>query len=111
MFYLMKTKIQMHFLWVACLFFSIGIHAQFLSGDCDNGTGSALADSSVIYTGTFKNGLPNGQGIYSNAFGRIYEGGVWNGTYHGRGKLVYDNGDIYVGEFKQGLRHGKGIFT
>ena len=87
------------------------LNAQCLSGNCEDGTGVSVIDSTIIYSGNFKNNLPHGTGKFSNAYGLIYEGGVWKGLYQGSGKLSYSNGDVYVGDFAQGLRHGKGIFT
>ncbi|RYZ29744.1 MAG: hypothetical protein EOO10_05275 [Chitinophagaceae bacterium] len=100
-----------HLLLPFLLVITSSLQAQCISGNCENGNGTAVIDSTIMYTGSFNNGLPHGQGIFSNAFGRIYEGGVWKGLYHGMGKLSYSNGDSYIGDFVQGLRHGKGIFT
>ncbi len=59
------------------------------SGECHdslaNGKGSAKGVDS--YTGTFKNGLPDGKGTYT-----------------------YKNGDVYSGEWSNGLKNGKGKF-
>ena len=47
-------------LFVLC--FCIKTNGQCVSGDCENGTGTANF-ASGIYIGQFKNGLPNGDGV------------------------------------------------
>lgn len=55
--------------------------------------------------------MPDGKGIFSNAYGLVYDGEVTKGFYNGQGKAVYINNDIYVGEFKMGLRDGYGTYS
>lgn len=64
-----------------------------------------------IYNGTFKSGLPDGDGYLAWANGNQYEGGIKAGNLHGHGKLAHNNGDIFEGEFKNGLRDGPGKTT
>ena len=84
------------------------------------------------YYGYFKDGLPEGQGWYSDEHGNVYDGdwkqnqtdgrGVWkdiNGDVYdgqwrddkkdGRGKLTYANGDIYNGNWKDDKKEGRGV--
>lgn len=103
--------LKKNFLLLSFLLITSFLQAQCISGDCENGVGTAVIDSTIMYSGSFKNGLPHGQGVFSNAFGRIYEGGVSKGLYQGNGTIIYSNGDFYIGDFVQGLRHGKGIFS
>jgi hypothetical protein len=59
-------------------------------GGCKNGMaqGKGTARGTDTYIGSFKNGLPNGNGIYTWA-----------------------SGSIYNGEWNMGLRDGEGTFT
>ncbi|MEO6150040.1 MAG: hypothetical protein ABIN95_00650 [Mucilaginibacter sp.] len=61
--------------------------AQCLSGDCKNGTGK-FDFAYAVYTGEFKNGLPEGKGL-----------------------MDYGNGQTYNGYFKKGVEDGEGILT
>jgi hypothetical protein len=84
--------------------------SQCLSGDCANGEGSCVINKETIYTGSFKNNLPDGKGSFANSDYIIYTGEVKHGLYNGKGTLYYENGDVYVGVFKNGLRHGPGEY-
>jgi len=84
--------------------------AQCLSGDCANGDGTCVINSETIYTGSFKNNLPDGQGIFKTADYIVYTGGVRHGQYNGKGTLYYVNGDVYTGSFLNGMRHGEGEY-
>ena len=70
-------------------------------------------ENGIKYKGEFKNGNPNGIGIYIGVFGK-YEG-KWNtsenniGSY-GYGIEYYKNGRKYEVEFKNGLSDGYGIY-
>ncbi len=43
--------------------------SQCISGDCDNGIGTTILKEGT-YVGSFKNGLPNGQGVFTGKFVR-----------------------------------------
>ncbi len=86
-----------------------------------------------IYTGEWKDGVPNGYGKFTYSEDVIYEGEWKDGKLHGKGTATgydgtkfegewkygkldgygtkTDNGNTYVGEFKEGMMHGKGILT
>ena len=90
-----------------------------------------------LYTGTWKDGKPSGQGKAVLESGGVYEGGWKDGTYSGHGKytselLLYEGGwaegfysgygrhisrhkdgttDIYEGNFEMGSFHGQGKQT
>lgn len=83
---------------------------QCLSGNCLDGTGSSVITPGIIYKGSFRNGLPNGKGIFYNRDFVIYEGEVKDGLYQGKGTLYYENGSVYTGEFRKGLREGQGEY-
>lgn len=67
--------------------------------------------SYMSYDGTFKNNVPNGEGIIYNQNGiKIYEGHVVNGIRHGNGISYWENtGEKYwEGEWHNDMKHGKG---
>jgi hypothetical protein len=74
------------FLLIALLV-SSQIHAECMSGNCQNGTG----------TFEFDNGK--------------YEGDFVKGSRTGKGTFTWARGDKYVGEWKDDKRHGKGVYT
>ena len=51
------------FLMVLFCFYGISVHAQCLSGNCDNGEGIWKDATGATYKGEFKNGTISGQGI------------------------------------------------
>ncbi len=87
-----------------------------------------------IYKGETKNGVPNGQGIFTYPDGRKYFG-QWkdgelngHGTYtsplrwkyegefkdskfHGQGIYIYPDGERYMGQFNNGVQDGKGTLS
>ena len=70
---------------------------------------------SLVFTGTIKDGYPNGEGyIKSTVNDYEYTGGFSSsGTgfyYQGQGKLKY-NGATYEGGWKDNKTHGAGVFT
>jgi hypothetical protein len=99
-------------------------------GDCINGNGTMVFDSGHKYTGGFKDGLRQGEGIllmpggrkivgvwedneiksgtYTEPDGTVYEGQWMFRERNGQGTLTFPDGRKYVGEFKSDLRHGQG---
>lgn len=90
--------------------------------------------SGVMYSGTFKDGVPNGTGAFADPDGAIYQGevrdgqrngtgigisptgdryeGQWlNGKHEGQGRMKYALGGEYVGQWHAGKRHGHGVLT
>lgn len=63
------------------------------------------------YTGEWKDGERNGQGIYTWHDGDTYAGKWKEGKMHGQGTFSRGNGDIYVGEWKNGKKHGYGTYS
>ena len=63
---------------------------RIYKGDCKRGKadGKGLAEGIDTYSGTFKKGLPDGQGTYT-----------------------WQNGDVYIGEWKKGMMDGQGQLT
>ena len=63
------------------------------------------------YKGGIKNGIPNGQGVYTYTDGRKYFGQWKDGKINGRGTYTSPFRWKYVGQFKDGKFHGQGIYT
>lgn len=79
-----RSVVSVALLCFAC----IGMDAQCLLGDCQNGYSRYL----------FKNGA-------------VYEGEMSFGKIHGLGALKFANGDTYKGYWKMNKREGEGILT
>jgi hypothetical protein len=71
-----------------------------------------LVDEKGSYAGTFRDGVPHGQGYfeYANEKGS-YEGGVAAGLRDGTGIFIYWDHSRYEGEWKSDKRHGHGNAT
>lgn len=86
------------------------IEATLERGDI---SGSAVMTApGFTYTGTFKNGLPHGQGFfqYPPPLG-MYEGEVAGSVPHGKGEKLTTERSYYVGEWQGGRRNGYGEAT
>ncbi|KAK9815279.1 hypothetical protein WJX72_000998 [[Myrmecia] bisecta] len=62
------------------------------------------------YTGGWKDGLPEGEGIYQWADGSVYEGSWKNGAKQGLGTYTWPTKAVYRGEWQNGCMHGSGTF-
>lgn len=80
-----------------------------LEGNCVNGTGR-YSYSTGVYAGHFKDGVPNGEGVYSFANGDRYEGFNINFKKESYGTYLYHTGERYVGQWKNDRRDGYGIY-
>ena len=77
-----------------------------------NGTGSFTFQDGSVYTGSFSDGMANGEGLYKTADGKaIYVGGFVNGLFEGHGAYFSPEGWLYEGSFKDGLFDGEGRVT
>jgi hypothetical protein len=63
----------------------------------------------TTYVGKCKKGLAHGKGIATGT--DKYDGSFKFGLPDGNGKYTWANGDTYVGEWKEGKRNGEGKFT
>lgn len=72
-------------------------------------SGTYTASDGLIYDGTFKNGLPHGQGVLLNSDGSSYVGNFQNGRFSGQGVYTYSKGGSYEGSWLFGKKHGAGI--
>lgn len=67
--------------------------------------------NSDSYNGDFKNGVKEGQGVYTFINGDKYTG-EWKGNLqHGIGKTEYAKGGKYYGKYVKGKREGEGVFN
>jgi len=62
------------------------------------------------YSGQFKNGKFEGQGVYSFCTGARYNGNYCNGLRDGKGQFNFCTGDEYIGDFVAGYPEGKGEY-
>lgn len=71
--------------------------------------GLLLNDNNILYDGTFKNNIPDGEGIlYENGI-KVYEGLILNNKKHGEGISYWTNGQIHWhGGWLNDQKHGKG---
>jgi hypothetical protein len=73
--------------------------AQCLSGNCDNGSGTAIIKKKggIRFTGQFLDRKPHGQGRAEYPDGTRYEGSWLNGTMDGVGTLTLNDGTVLSG--------------
>lgn len=76
--------------------------AQCISGNCDNGYGTAIfkKKGDIRFTGQFINRKPNGKGIAEYPDGTRYEGSWLNGTMDGLGTLALNDGTVLSGPWR-----------
>jgi hypothetical protein len=65
----------------------------------------------TVYTGTLRDGVPDGHGYFLYPNGNQYEGDVRMGRRNGSGEMAYAKGDDYKGEWKNGKRDGTGVLV
>lgn len=61
------------------------------------------------YSGNFKDGVWDGEGVYTSATGIVYKGTFTKGAITGKGTIRYKNGDEYQGDYKNAQRDGQGV--
>lgn len=61
-----------------------------------------------VYEGQWKDGQPEGRGVYTFADGRVYDSQWVGGKMHGAGRISYGYSNEFDGEFRQGRAHGHG---
>src|SRR5271157_3903855 len=82
-----------------------------ISGNCENGEGTATRSDGAQYIGQWKDGKRHGQGTFTYADGRKYVGEWKNGKKDGQGTLTFVEGDKYIGQFKDDNYYGQGTYT
>ncbi len=75
-----------------------------------HGAGEFAEEDGSLYTGTWQEGLRQGQGTQVNNRERHeYAGGFVADVYHGSGKCTWVNGSVYDGEWVKGAPNGVGV--
>lgn len=82
-----------------------------LKGDCYNGHATYQWSSGNQYTGTFKDGFRDGEGVFTFINGDKYIGEYKHGKRDGTGIYFFNEGSKYEGEYINDVRNGFGIFT
>ena len=72
--------------------------------------GNARLEDGDRYTGSFRGGVPHGQGRMVSSNGDRYQGQWANGRRHGPGRCLFANGDKYQGSFKINMIEGHGVY-
>lgn len=62
------------------------------------------------YDADFRDGKPNGRGVYTRTNGKRYEGDFAEGYFNGQGTYTFANGDRYQGHFQNDDFSGHGVF-
>ena len=73
-----------------------------------HGYGSLTYANGAQYSGRFKHGRREGQGIMKYENGDEYQGNWHDDQPHGKGFKKYAVGSVYEGQFKDGMHHGEG---
>lgn len=81
------------------------------SGDCANGVGTYVFDNGNTYTGSFKNYLKDGKGVFTWVAGDVYNGDWVQDIKKGTATNIFAGGAIYIGEFDNNTMTGKGVYT
>ena len=76
-----------------------------------NCIGMAKSSSGEEYSGQWRDGQANGQGMFIWPDGRKYVGEFRNSKYNGQGTYTWPDGNKYVGEFRDSRRSGHGTQT
>lgn len=87
---------------IFCLFVSLSLQAQCVSGDCKNGRGTYLFPSGAKYIGDFKDGEIHGLGVcyYTN---KSKYSGEWKNRFpEGKGTKTYSDGTTRTGLWLKG---------
>lgn len=77
--------------------------------DLRHGSGICRFTNGCIYKGEWRDGKPQGQGIFFSPPGEFVEGRFegWR-ISDGQVKILFSNGEFYMGNFKDDARHGVG---
>jgi hypothetical protein len=85
---------------------------RFVDGrPCGDGT-EYFTDGEIKYSGSWKNGVPDGYGLYrfaNKTSGICYEGSFVGGVRDGLGTMHYDSDSKYIGMWAGGKRAGEGV--
>ncbi|MFC5459947.1 MORN repeat-containing protein [Massilia niabensis] len=96
--------------WNAASLNKVTLEATLVRGEASGE--AVLKRRDYTYTGTTKNGVPEGTGYFAFQNGKgWYEGEVLNGMPHGKGIYLTAHRSEYKGEFVMGKKHGWGEET
>ncbi len=101
----MKVRI---FLFLLLVLFAFSGFANCVAGDCANGNGRAKLPNGDIYVGEWKQGLMDGEGLYTFKSGAVYTGDFKRGKLSGQGTMRYPDGAYYQGGWSNNRKHGQG---
>ncbi|MDD2633873.1 MAG: hypothetical protein PHW82_00050 [Bacteroidales bacterium] len=112
---------QYPLIFIFCIFIIPSVNAQVkcLSGDCENGRGTAQIKEDkkkIYYFGSFTDGKFDGYGEWETnekSFKIKYKGRFKHGKFEGQGEYTKESNDYlyrYAGNFKDSKYHGKGIY-
>lgn len=104
--------------WVRESIWSIG-HTKRVPrpGECEYGAAPGCGYAAwqwfgsrpnAVYEGEYRDGAPNGHGVYSWSDGARYEGEFREGKFQGHGTFIWANGTRYEGEWSNGAPDGEG---
>ena len=88
-----------------------GVYVGRVRNGLRDGEGIFTDDAGAVYTGSWSLDKPHGFGIKTSLTGSKYEGMYTHGTRHGSGRYTFPSGDMYVGQFHNGTMSGKGTMT
>ena len=77
----------------------------------DNCVGNYQLSDASSYTGFFKSGRFDGQGVLNYSNGNKYQGQFKSGKRNGLGLFSYYNGSTFLGNYLDNEKSGFGIFT
>lgn len=89
------------------LLFTDHLFGKCISGNCEDGHGSAEYDG-YKYVGGFKDSKMHGRGVLQFPDGKFYVGPFINNEIIGEGVLTWPDSMKYVGGFKDSKMHGQG---
>lgn len=81
---------------------ALGLAAQCVSGDCQNGKGVYAMPDGGKYIGEFQNGEITGEGACYYLDGSMYRGEWLKGYPHGRGVKILADGSRREGDWRKG---------
>ena len=73
--------------------------------------GGRNGGSGNVYTGEYKDGVPDGHGVFAWYKGHVYDGAWAGGKQHGAGTKRWPNGNIHNGNWESGKAEGYCVFT
>jgi len=84
---------------------------NIINGMMFNFETSSRDGSYMSYSGSFKEGIPHGEGIYYNKVGvKVYEGQISDGKYNGNGTSYWESSGAknWEGKWSNNQKHGHG---